>query len=309
MAGWIGFSLSQILIGFIGEMNRPDIMAQIPIPNFFIAGAAKAGTTSLYHYLKQHPDIFMSPVKEPCHFAKELRPANYSHETRANLQKAMDDLRSQLNSGADTSAEEGIVEDREDYLKLFRGVREERVIGEASVSYLWSVTASKEIASFNPAAKIVLILRHPAERAFSNYIYYLADGHISHSFRQHMDLCLKSDEVLGLYHPFLDVGLYGQQVERWLTHIPREQVGVWLYEETTADPDKFFNEVLTFLGVDAEFRPDRSRRHLKMQVPRMTGAAPLVRWGSSWRAYIPQGARPALKKASLQAEWPTKDEC
>jgi hypothetical protein len=271
-------------------------MAQQHIPNFFIAGAAKAGTTSLYHYLKQHPDIFMSPVKEPCHFAEEMRPQNYSPELHTQVQHAMDELRARLHNGLEVGTEAGIVDRREDYLKLFEGVRDEHAIGEASVSYLWSATAAQQIASFNPAAKIILILRHPAERAFSNYIYYLSDGHISQSFNEHVALCLKSDSPIGVYHPFLEAGLYGQQVERMLSYISRDQVRVWLYEETTSNPEKFFREVLTFLGVDPEFTPDRSRRHLQMEVPKIAGLTKVLRRNDAWRNYVPQALRPALKK-------------
>jgi hypothetical protein len=275
-------------------------MVKKHIPNFFIAGAAKAGTTSLYHYLKQHPDIFMSPVKEPSHFSQEMRPENYSPELRVRLQRAMDDLRVRLHNGLEVGVGAGIVDRREDYLKLFEGVREERAVGEASVAYLWSATAAKEIMAFNPAAKIVLVLRHPAERAFSNYIYYLSDGHITQSFSEHIALCLKDSGPMGLCHPFLEIGLYGQQMERLLSHIPREQVRVWLYEETTANPEKFFAEVLKFLGVDTGFTPDRSRRHLQMAVPKMASVTQMLRRGGVWdgvRRCIPQGMRPMLKKA------------
>jgi hypothetical protein len=274
-------------------------MAQQTIPNFFIAGAAEAGTISLYHYLNQHPDIFMSPVKEPCYFAQEMRPENFSPELRASIQHAMDELRTQLDSGLEIIAGDGIVARQEDYRKLFQGVREERAVGEASVAYLWSATAAKEIAAFNPAAKIVLILRHPAERAFSNYVYYLADGHISESFSEHLALCLKTDGLMGLHYPFLEVGLYGQQVERLLDHIRQEQVRVWLYEDTTANPAKFFREVLAFLGVDTEFTPDRSLRHVQMEVPKMAGATQILRRFGVWqglRGCAPSIMRPMLKK-------------
>src|ERR1700760_658705 len=82
MAGWIGFSLSQILIGFIGEMNRPDIMAQIPIPNFFIAGAAKAGTTSLYHYLKQLLEVVIQRCRSSlgCTGDEKIRNGYLCHD-------------------------------------------------------------------------------------------------------------------------------------------------------------------------------------------------------------------------------------
>lgn len=284
-------------------------MAEQTIPNFFIVGAAKAGTTSLYHYLSQHPDIFMSPVKEPCHFSQETRVENYAPELQAKLRRTTDDLSARLSSGLPVSGHGAIVPRRDDYLKLFSGVSGERAVGEGSVSYLWSATAAKAIAAFNPDAKAVLILRHPAERAFSNYIYYLSDGHIAHSFSEHIACCLRTDGPLGIYHPFLEVGMYGQQMERMLDHIPQKQVRVWLYEETMAGPAKFFSEVLTFLGVDADFVPDRSRRHLEMAVPKIAGMAHMLRRGGVGRGLrdcVPHAMRPVLKKLVYRERGSTK---
>jgi|SRR5471030_894388 len=101
-------------------------MAPATHPKFLHRCAAKAWTASLYHYLKQYPDIFMSPVKERCHFALEMRPRNFYSEISVNTQNAMDDLRAQLNNGLDVTVGAGIVEGCEDYLKLFKGVRGER---------------------------------------------------------------------------------------------------------------------------------------------------------------------------------------
>jgi Sulfotransferase family len=274
-------------------------MSRQAIPNFFIAGAPKGGTTSLYHHLSQHPDIFMSPVKEPCYFAHEIRPGNYVPELRARMQQQMETLRARLDEGLNGHSADGIVAREEDYLKLFDGVRGESAVGEASVSYLWSKTAAQQIAAFNPGAKIVLVLRHPAERAFSHYLYILADGHIAHTCSEQIAASLKSDGAIGLAHPFLDFGFYGQQIERLLDHIPQRQVRVWLYEDTLVDPPKFFREVLTFLGVDAGFVPDTSHRHLQREVPKVAGVTQALRRHAIWSAMrncTPAAVRPAMKK-------------
>jgi hypothetical protein len=280
-------------------------MPRQTIPNFFIAAAPKAGTTSLYHHLNQHPDIFMSPEKEPNHFSTETRAENFGPEVRPHIQKQMDLVQSRLDAGFDGKTPHegyqdlGIVARREDYLRLFEGVREERAVGEASVGYLWSRTAAKEIAAFNPAAKIVLVLRNPTDRAFSHYLYYLANGHVAHSFSEQLAASLNIDCPFGLYHPFLDFGFYGQQLERMLDYIPGRQVRAWLYEDTLVDPAKFFREVLTFLGVDATFVPDRSRRYLQMDVPKAAGVAQVLRRHGIWNAArncTPRAVRPALKK-------------
>src|SRR5580700_10947295 len=88
-------------------------------PNFFIVGAPKAGTTSLYHYLDQHPDIYMSPMKEPCYFASEMRPENYELSRRAEAYRMVDDVRDYLRGAMDTQRSGGIVCEWQNYLRLF----------------------------------------------------------------------------------------------------------------------------------------------------------------------------------------------
>lgn|SRR6185312_1240853 len=269
------------------------------IPNFFIAGAPKAGTTSLYHYLSQHPDIFMSPVKEPAYFSLENRPENYIPEIRDRMRKQMDAWQARLRDDPDHGLTQGVFVCREDYLALFDGVREERAIGEASIGYLWSQTAAKGIAEFNPEAKIVLVLRHPAERAFSEYLHNLASGNVSHCFSEHIVAGLKTEDKLSFTNPFLAFGFYGEQLERLFDHIPPQQVRIWLYEETLADPARFFRELLTFLGVDASFVPDRSRRHFEVSVPKAAGITQMLQRRGIWpllRACTPAGIKPMVKK-------------
>ena len=87
------------------------------------------------------------------------------------------ELRAKLQAGAFENLSRGIVTRWEDYLKLFEGVRDEHAVGEASVFYLWSKTAAREIAAVNADAKFLLILRQPAERAFSQYVRNLSDDH------------------------------------------------------------------------------------------------------------------------------------
>ncbi len=274
-------------------------MAQSTIPNFFIAGAPKAGTTSLYHHLNQHPDIFMSPVKEPFYFSYEIRPEHFAAELQERVRAQMRVVEQYLVNGFQEKITGSVVVRWDDYLKLFAGVGTERAVGEATVSYLWSKTAAREIAAVNPSAKILLILRHPAERAFSQYLHYLSDGHVSHTLGEHIAASLRSDGVLSAYHPFLEFGFYGDQMQRLLEHFPRKQVRVWLYEDTLTAPDRFLHEVLSFLGVDADFRPDTSRRHHAMEIPKAIGLSQRLRRNGIWRAMrdcTPAAARPFVKK-------------
>lgn len=111
------------------------------LPNFLIIGAAKAATTSLYHYLRQHPDVFMSRIKEPAYYAAE-----------------------------------GSIRSRADYERLFEGVRSERAIGEASPQYLNDPSAPDGIAADLEDVRLIVSLRHPVDRAYSSYLGRVAGG-------------------------------------------------------------------------------------------------------------------------------------
>ena len=109
-------------------------------PNFFIVGAAKCGTTSMHYYLKQHPEIFMSPVKEPKYFV--------AREAQKNA-----------NGPGDDRMLSNITSSWEDYLDLFSAVEDETVIGESSVLYLDFPDAARRVAEYDPSARIVIMLR------------------------------------------------------------------------------------------------------------------------------------------------------
>lgn len=111
------------------------------LPNFLIIGAAKAATTSLYHYLGQHPDVYMSPVKEPAYYS-----------------------------------DRAAIRTREEYERLFDGVTTERAIGEASPQYLNDPKAPDRIAADLPDVRLIVSLRNPADRAYSSYLGRLAMG-------------------------------------------------------------------------------------------------------------------------------------
>jgi hypothetical protein len=133
------------------------------LPNFFVVGAPKAGTTSLYHYLDQHPQIFMSPIKEPNYFATEIRPENFGDELQPQVAEDLRELQEYLQGPMREKRFGGLVSQWDDYLRLFQSVETEKAIGEASVCYLWSKTAAANIRSRIPGAKIIMILRNPAE--------------------------------------------------------------------------------------------------------------------------------------------------
>jgi len=239
------------------------------LPSFFIVGAPKTGSTSLHHYLDQHPEIYMSPVKEPCYFASEVRLEHFSREFESSFKSSSRRLGKYLAgpmSGVDPG---GIVSTWEDYLKLFKNVKGEVAIGEASVCYLWSRTAAANIHSRIPEAKIVMILRDPAERAFSQYMQYAANGLVRRSFREQIECSARNTRhEFNTLYPFLEYGQYYAQVKAYLDLFPHTNVRIYLYEEAWTDPPRFLASIFEHLNVDPAFRADVSRRSLQLRAPR-----------------------------------------
>ena len=132
------------------------------LPNFLIIGAMKSGTTSLYHYLKQHPQIYMSSIKEPNFFALEGSNLDFNGaEGKEQIQRLI--------------KRESII-NIEEYRALFRRAAHETAIGEASPMYLYSPEAPYRIRYYVPEAKLITILRNPVERAYSAFLYMTRDG-------------------------------------------------------------------------------------------------------------------------------------
>ena len=162
-----------------------------------------------------------------------------------------------------------IVAEWEDYLRLFENVRDEIAIGEASAAYLWSETAAESISARIPNAKIVMVLRDPSERAFSQYLHQLAVGLTRSTFREHIERCMsEKSRKFSIYHPLLEVGLYYEQVRRYLDRFPRENIRIHWFEEAWRHPENFLAQLFEFVGVDSAFRPDMSRRSLERRSPR-----------------------------------------
>jgi len=208
-------------------------------PNFFIVGAAKAGTTSLYAYLKQHPEIFMPRVKEPHYFA-QIRP---SPEMRHLYE---------------------IVNDRKKYLSLFAKARGYAAIGDASPSYLWEPQAPRRIREVVPQAKIIILLRDPVERAHSHYLADIREG--VHNLGFYEALCYDMAREVkgwGISWLYIELGQYAAQVRRYLDIFGPEQTRVFLFEDLKRDSNRVLLEIARFLGVDTDAvaRIDTSEAH------------------------------------------------
>jgi hypothetical protein len=224
------------------------------LPNFFIVGAAKAGTTSLARYLASHPAVFLCPVKEPNHFATDIDETRFRTDYR---RAALFDMAAYLRMPKLEERHTGHVAERSDYLQLFREVAGETAIGEASVSYLYSRTAAAAIQDEIPDARIIISLRDPVDRAYSHYRMDVAAGMATGD-----DFCdaidrdqAQIDKGWGVSSLYLELGLYHDQVERYLDRFGRDRVRILLYEQWTSRPAETVGSLLEFLEIDADGPP------------------------------------------------------
>lgn len=213
------------------------------MPNFIIIGAAKAGTTSLYSYLKQHPQIYMSPIKEPRFFALEGDTLSFQGPSQG------------INYTSVTTIDA--------YQELFQGVTNEIAIGEASTLYLHSKKALQRIKHYIPEAKIIAILRDPVDRAYSSYLHLVRDGYENLSFQQ--ALLEENSRIHQKWQPlwyYTQRGFYYDALNEYLKSFDSTQIKIYIYNEFAEDSSAIVKDIFNFLDVDYSFQPDMSRENI-----------------------------------------------
>jgi len=214
-------------------------------PNLIIIGAPKTGTTSLHYYLSQHPEIYMSEDKEPHYFCKDLHKENdeffgYDKYFRHRSQ--------------------------ESYSSIFQNATNEKIIGEASTTYIYSKVAAKQIHDFDPDMKIIAIIRDPLDLAFSwyNYLKFLTHE-TADTFEEALKLekSRKSNQKLipnCVLYPtsifYSEIVDFDQNLKRFTDLFSRENCKFILFDDLKKDVGSIYKEVLDFLEVDTEFVAD-----------------------------------------------------
>jgi hypothetical protein len=191
-------------------------MTEPAFPNLFIVGVARGGTTSLAHYLGQHPDIFMSPVKEPYYFSDYYKRApQFPKERRA-------------------------------YLALFAEGARSRWRGEASTAYFWDPVSAARIKEACPDARILISLRNPADRAYSQYLQMIRSRAERRAF---VDAVRESRDGSDPRSDLLAIGFYVDSLRHYLD-LFGANVHVLFFEEFIRQTRHELSRVLAFLGVD-----------------------------------------------------------
>jgi len=217
-------------------------------PNFIVIGAMKAATTSLYTYIKQHPEIFMTKEKEPMFFNNFNQDNNYkilgSESKKPTTYKQ--------------------------YLTMFDDVINEKAIGEASPTYIYNKKAPQLIKENLPNVKIIAILRQPTDRAYSNYLHTKrSDRENATSFQEAIELEKKriKDNWSPLYH-YIEKGYYSEQLRRYYKLFPKEHIKIYLFDDIVTNTKETLKDIFNYLEVDEDIEIDISKKVNVSGVPK-----------------------------------------
>ena len=225
------------------------------LPTFLIIGAAKSGTTALYQCLRQHPEIYMTPIKETNFFAFEGEELKFTgvkqNESSLSYQKE-------------------IITNWKNYEQQFAEVRGEKAIGESCPSYLYIHKAAQRIYSYNPNIKLIIILRDPVERAYSNFLHHVRDRN---EWTRNFISAVKAEpkrieENWWWGFHYVQVSLYFKQVKRFLDLFGKNQTKVYLYQDYLSHPKYILNDILNFLEVDNQHNFDLNAKYNAAGIPK-----------------------------------------
>ena len=250
------------------------------LPTFIVIGVAKAGTTSLYRYLDQHPQVFVYPEKGTNYFGYEdARDWKWDDEGDPPLLRNFH------------------VRTFEEYEAAFAGATDELAVGEVSPQYFRCPGAAQRIRERLPDARLIANLRNPAERAFSGFLMRTRRG--ERVGDPEHELTPESSHVRE--------GYYYRRMKRFFDAFPREQIKIYIFEEFRRDPGQIMRDIQGFIGVDTGFEPDTSPQYNPANLPRSRSLNKLFYHPTVIRtakAILPtrmQGAAKEVRKLNLSA--------
>ena len=223
-------------------------------PNLFIVGQPKSGTTALHQFLGQHPEIFMSSVKEPHFFCSDF----HLESDRAYGKQRSFDYRNETA-----------------YMQLFAKANGVKIAGESSTNYLYSQVAAEKIYNFNPDAKIIIILREPAKFLYSlhsHYVKFTEENEPDFLTALALETARKKEKATSprvispSYLYYSQRVQYYRQVKRYYDRFEREQIKVVIFEEFKSENERIYREILEFLGVNSNFTPEYDAVNVNKEV-------------------------------------------
>ena len=270
-------------------------------PDIALIGVAKGGTTALATWFEAHAQVAVSRIKEPNFFSRDIQTESFSSAYRHMSPILPESYWAQDPLG---HAHQDFVHDSVRYARLFEHAQRGQKSLEASTSYFFSSQAPERLFEANPKADIVLLLRHPVERAFSHYRMARKYGMVQGSFLEALSEDVKQPAAWGKSENFVHLSRYAEGLERWMKIWPSAQFHVRIYEEFFRDESETWAELCQALNLTQEPLPEQTRV-FEGQDPAFPG---IQRWimqsplGRSIKSMLPEWARGRAIKALTTKE-------
>lgn len=208
-------------------------------PNFFVVGTPKGGTTSVFNYLEEHPEVFLPKIKEPHFFSSpEILDTYYNAQ---------------------------IVTDQSQYINLYKDSQNQKAIGDLSTSYLFNQKSAERIEKFNPDSKIIIVLRNPVDRAIS---HYLMDHNLGYINIPLIDVIKNKENHALFYREYIELGYYESQIRNYYKIFDKSKILIILSEDLFSNTLKVVSNIYKFIGVKEDFIPDTSKRYNQYRKPK-----------------------------------------
>jgi hypothetical protein len=265
----------------------------VRLPNFLIVGAEKCGTTSLYQYFKQHPDVYLPAKKELHYFSYDLIGKNAGGPGSANV----------LAWACAT---------REEYESHYRGIGSYAAVGEVSPSYFYFSQISERIRSELGRPKIIIMLRNPIQKAHSQYMHLVRDNKETLPFFD--ALMAEEDRIEAGWGPlwrYSESSLYAARIAKYIEVFGEEHIKIGLFDELSNSPRTLINDMFEFIGVAPHARIDTSRTYNRSGRPRSRLLANFLAKRNpvtaAARRWVPEQTRDRIKHIMLNLNTGQKD--
>lgn len=235
----------------------------IKLPTFVTIGAPKSGTTSLYYYLRQHPDIYLPERKELHYFS-------------------FPELGMSSSGPGDAAVLTGLCQTWEQYTAYYADVPDRRAIGDISASYLYYSSSARKIFEKLGLVKIIVIIRNPVDKAYSQYMHLVREGLETLSFSE--AIAAESHRVKqgwGDMWRYLESGHYGSRLEEFITVFGKENVKIIVFDDFVKNTPLILTDLLKYLSVDPKFKIPTNEIFNRTGAPRSTYISHILR-NSSW---------------------------
>lgn len=199
------------------------------LPSFLVIGPSKCGTTSIYHYLKQHPEVYLPRIKEINFFAYHGQKGRYWAKTL------------------------------DEYRGYFKAARYEKALGEVTPYYFASTGTAARIYDVIPNARIITILRNPIDRAYSHYNMYVRSGKEKRS---------AGEALLDETSLYTRVGFYYRNLNEYFKLFDKKNIKVFFYEQLVNSTQKLLKDLFGFIGVNNSFQPNLGVKHARGYLPK-----------------------------------------